>query len=41
MSDKLKSFIVTNITYHITFLENNVKLAVYTGVNIHVLYSYL
>ena len=30
-SSKVKSFIVTKMTDHITFLDNNVKLAVYIG----------
>ena len=40
-SDKLKAFIAPKITYFITFLNNNGKLAIYTGVNIHGLYCYL
>ena len=37
-SDKLKAFIATNITYIITFLDNNVKSAVYIWVKIHGIY---
>ena len=32
---------MTNITDLITFLDNNVKSTVYTGINIHGLYIYL
>ena len=39
-SNKLKSFIVTKMTYLITFLDNNRKSAVYTRVNIHGLNIY-
>ena len=39
--DKLKSCIAPKMTYLITFLDNNRKYAVYTGVNIHELYRYL
>ena len=39
--DKLKALIVPKMTYLITLLENNGKSAVYTGLNIHGLYSYL
>ena len=34
-SDKIKAFIVPKMTDLITFPDNNGKLAVYTGVNIH------
>ena len=40
-SDKLKAFIATNMKNIITFLDKNVKYAVYTGGNIHGLYCYL
>ena len=40
-SDKLKSFIATIMIDLITFLDNNGKLAIYTGVNIHRIYCYL
>ena len=40
-SDKLKSFIAPNMTDLITFLDNNGKSPVYTGVNIHGIYRYL
>ena len=40
-SDKLKSFIAINITDLIIFLDNKGKLDVYTGRNIHGLYTYL
>ena len=40
-SDKLKAFIVPNITDLNTFLDNNGKLDVYTGENVHGLYCYL
>ena len=39
--NKPKSFIVPNMKYIITFLDNNVKLGVYTGVNIYGIYRYL
>ena len=39
--DELKSCIAPKMTYLITFLDNNRKYAVYTGVNIHELYRYL
>ena len=39
--DKIKAFIAPMITYLITFLDNNGKLSVYTGVNIHGIYLYL
>ena len=39
--NKLKAFIVPKMAYLITFLDNNGKLSVYTGVNIHVIYRYL
>ena len=38
---KLKEFITIKMTGLITFLENNGKSDVYTGVNIHGLYYYL
>ena len=40
-SDKLKSFIDTKMINLTTFLDKNVKLAVYIGGNINVLYCYL
>ena len=40
-SEKLRAFIAPNMTYLITFLDNNGKSAVYTGVYIHVIYRYL
>ena len=40
-SDKLRSFVAPKMTYLITFLDNNKKLAVYTGGNIHGIYRYL
>ena len=40
-SQKLKAFIAPNMNDPIIFLDNNWKSAVYTGVNIHVLYHYL
>ena len=40
-SNKLKAFIALNMTYLITFLENNRKPAVYTRGNIHGIYRYL
>ena len=40
-SDKLKAFIAPNMTNFIIFIDNNGKLAVYTGGNIHVLYCYI
>ena len=40
-SDKLKAFIAPKMTDLIKFLDNNVKLAVYIGGNIHGLYRYL
>ena len=40
-SDKLKAFIAPKITYLATFLDNNVKSAVYTGGNIRGTYRYL
>ena len=39
--DKLKEFIAPKMTYLVTFLDNNRKLAVYKGRNIHGLYSYI
>ena len=39
--NKLKSFIAPKMTYLIAFIENNEKLAVYTGGNICGLYHYL
>ena len=38
--DKLKSFIAPNMKDIVTFLYNNVKLAVYTVVNIYGIYWY-
>ena len=40
-SDKIKSLIAPKMKDIITFLDNNKKLAVYTGVNIHGIYRYL
>ena len=40
-SNKLKVFIAPKMKYLITFLDNNGKPAVYTGVNIHGIYRYL
>ena len=40
-SDKPKVFTAPKMTYLITFLENNGKLDVYTGGNVHGLYCYL
>ena len=40
-SDKLRAFIAPNMIYLITFRENNVKYAVYTGGDIHDIYRYL
>ena len=40
-SDKLKAFITPKMTYLITLLDKNGKLAVYSGENIHGLYCYL
>ena len=40
-SEKPRAFISTNMTYLITFLDNNRKYAVYTGGNIHGIYLYL
>ena len=40
-SDKLRDFIATNMTYLITFLDNNGKYAVYTGGDINGIYRYL
>ena len=40
-SDKLKSFIDPKMTDLIKLIDNNRKSAVYTGVNIHGIYSYL
>ena len=39
--DKFKAFIAPNMKYFIIFLYNNVKLAIYPGGNIHVLYHYI
>ena len=39
--DKINAFIAPKMTYLITFLDNNRKLAIYTGEVIHVLYRYL
>ena len=40
-SDKIKAFIATKITDLFTLLDNNIKLAVYTGGNLRGLYHYL
>ena len=40
-SNKLKAFVATNMIYLITFPDNKVKYAAYTGVNIHAIYRYL
>ena len=40
-SDKLKQCIAPNMTDLITFLDNNGKLSIYIGRNIHGLYHYL
>ena len=40
-SDKLRSFIAHKMIDLITFFYNNGKYAVYTGVDIHVIYRYL
>ena len=40
-NNKRKEFIAPNMTYLITFLYNNIKLNVYIGVSIYVLYRYL
>ena len=40
-SDKIKVLIDTKTAYIITFLDNNGKYSVYTGGNIHGIYSYL
>ena len=40
-SDKLKALIAPNMTDLITFLDNNGKSTVYTGGDIHGIYSYL
>ena len=40
-SEKLRAFIAPKMTYLITFLDNNVKSAVYTGGDIHGIYRYL
>ena len=40
-SDKLKSFFAPKMEDIITFLENDGKSAVYTGVNVNELYYYL
>ena len=39
--NKLKTFIVPNLTDFIKFLDNNVILIIYRGGNIHGLYCYL
>ena len=39
--DKIKAYIVHNMKDLITLLEKNIKYAVYTGENIHVLYHCL
>ena len=41
MSDKLRALITPKMTYPITFLDNNGKCVVYTGGDIHGIYSYL
>ena len=38
--DELKAFIALKMTDIITFIDNNGKLAIYKGLNIHVIYSY-
>ena len=40
-SDKIRSFIAPNMTYIITFLDNNGKYSVYTGGGIRGIYRYL
>ena len=40
-SDKLRSFIALKMKDIITFLDNNIKPGVYTGVDIHGIYRYL
>ena len=40
-SDKIKAFIVPNMTDLITFLDNNGKYSVYTGGDIHGIYNYI
>ena len=40
-SDKLRAFIAAQMTYLITFLDNNGKSTVYTGGEIHGIYRYL
>ena len=40
-SDIIKSFVAPNMTYLITFLDNNGKFSAYIGVNIHGVCSYL
>ena len=40
-SDKLRAFIAPNMTDIITFLDNKVNYAVYTGGDIHGIYSHL
>ena len=40
-SDKLRASVAPNMTDIITFLDNNVKYAVYTGGDIHGIYLYL
>ena len=40
-NDKLRAFISPKITDLITFLDNNRKYAVYTGVDVHGIYLYL
>ena len=39
--DKLKAYVAPKMTDLITLLENNVKSAIYTGIHIHGLCSYL
>ena len=40
-SDKIKTFIEPKMTDIDTFLDNNKKLDLYTGLNIRLLYCYL
>ena len=40
-SDKLRAFIAPKMTDLITFLDKNIRYAVYTGGNIHLIYLYL
>ena len=39
--NKIKVFVAPKMTYIITFLDNNVKLAVHTAENIHGIYPYI